>query len=71
MPLKQLNVAFTNHMKNNGTSETFIPASKAKRQVSSLVKGVIAGNSFVIIDDETGEPIAELVPVVDEETEIE
>ncbi len=58
-------------MENNGTSETFVPASKAKRQVSSLVKGVIAGNSFVITDDDTGEPIAELVPVVENETGID
>ncbi len=71
MPLKQISVALKDYMENSGTSETFIPASKAKRQVSSLVKGVIAGNFFVITDDDTGEPIAELVPVVKKETEIE
>lgn len=71
MPLKQLSVAFTDHMENNSSSEIFIPAQKAKGQLSSLVKKVIAGNTFVITDDETGEPIAELVPVVEKETEIE
>jgi antitoxin (DNA-binding transcriptional repressor) of toxin-antitoxin stability system len=53
------------------SSGRYISASEAKEQISSLVKQVLTGSTFVITDDETGEPIAELVPVIEEETEIE
>jgi antitoxin (DNA-binding transcriptional repressor) of toxin-antitoxin stability system len=49
----------------------YISATEARKQISSLVKQVIAGSIFVITDDETGDPIAELVPVVHDETEIQ
>jgi len=52
---------------NPTSSKKYISAREAKKQLSSLVKDVIAGDSFVITDDTTGEPIAELVPVIDEE----
>ena len=52
---------------NPNSYKNCISAREAKKQLSRLVKQVIAGDSFVITDDETGEPIAELIPVIDVE----
>ncbi|MEQ1605970.1 MAG: type II toxin-antitoxin system prevent-host-death family antitoxin [Pyrinomonadaceae bacterium] len=45
----------------------YISASEARKRLSSLVRRVISGESFIITDDKTGEPIAELVSVADKD----
>jgi antitoxin (DNA-binding transcriptional repressor) of toxin-antitoxin stability system len=45
----------------------YISASQTRKRLSSLVRLVMAGESFIITDDLTGEPIAELVPASDKD----
>lgn len=47
---------------NEIPAENYISASQTKKKLSRLVKRIMAGESFIIPDDITGEPLAEFVP---------
>lgn len=55
---------------NFDRSMKYISAREFQLQLSRLVKKVVAGDSFIITDDETGKPIAEIVPVIERDSRI-